>query len=136
MLLVDMVVYEKSEKGFNWIWEIKSVVVYQLLFFEVYKSVVGLFIVEVVCKLIWEFEENFWLFEFLFCIFQFLDQIVLFIVNLYFYFLLELSFYLGFVFGGVWLEEMLYFDLQEGLFVSSKVISYQYFDIVISQVFY
>jgi DNA repair protein RecO (recombination protein O) len=136
MSLVDMVAYEKHEKGLNRIREIKSAVVYQSLPFEVHKSAVGLFMAEVARKSIREPEENPRLFEFLFRTFQFLDQTALPISNLHLHFLLELSFHLGFVPGGAWSEETPYFDLQEGLFASSKAASHQYLDTVTSQVLY
>lgn len=116
MSLVDMVAYDKQERGLNRIKEIKSAAVYQSLPFDVQKSAVGLFMAEVARKSIREPEENPRLFRFLFRTFQFLDQTPAPIGNLHLHFLLEFSFYLGFVPSGEWSASTPYFDLQQGTF--------------------
>lgn len=136
MSLVDMVAYDKNEKGLNRIREIKSAAVYQSLPFEVHKSAVGLFMAEVARKAIREPEENRRLFEFLFRTFQFLDHTAAPISNLHLHFLLELSFHLGFVPGGAWSEQTPYFDLQEGIFTDHKNTGHQYLERDNSQVLY
>lgn len=136
MSLVDMVAYNKNEKGLNRIREIKNAAVYQSIPFEVRKSSVGLFMAEVARKTIREPEENKRLFGFLFRTFQFLDRTDAPIANLHLHFLLELSFYLGFVPGGTWTEQTPYFDLQEGVFSSSKMTGHQYLDEENSQALY
>ncbi len=118
MSLVDMVAYDKQERGLNRIKEIKSAAVYQSLPFDVQKSAVGLFMAEVARKSIREPEANQRLFDFLFRTFQFLDQTQAPIGNLHLHFLLELSFYLGFVPSGEWSASTPFFDLQEGTFTS------------------
>lgn len=128
MSLVEMVAYDKNEKGLNRIREIKSAGVYQSIPFEVRKSAVGLFMAEVARKAIREPEENKRLFDFLFRTFQFLDQTTEPIANLHLHFLLELSFHLGFIPGGVCSADTPCFDLQEGVFSSSNSTGHQYLD--------
>lgn len=118
MSLVDLVAYEHPGKGLNRIREIRSAGLYQSLPFDVRKSAVGLFMAEVARKTIREPEENERLFLFLFEAFQFLDRTEAPINNLHLHFLLELSFYFGFVPSGEWSESHPFFDLQEGLFAA------------------
>jgi len=118
MSLVEMVAYEKNEKGLNRIREIKSAEVFQTIPFDIHRSAVGLFIAEVARKVIREPEENQRLFEFLFRTFLYLDRTEASIANLHLHFLLELSFHLGVVPGGSWSESTPYFDLQEGIFAT------------------
>lgn len=136
MSLVDMVAYDKNERGLNRIREIKSAAVYQSIPFEVRRSAVGLFMAEVARKAIREPEENQRLFGFLFRTFQFLDTTDAPIANLHLHFLLELSFHLGFIPGGSWSENTPYFDLQEGVFSGSQTTGHQYLEQHSSQVLY
>lgn len=118
MSLVDMVAYDRHEKGLNRVRELRPAHVYRSLPFDVRKSAVGLFMAELAQKTIREPEENKRLFSFLFQSFQFLDETTGPIANLHLSFLLELSAFLGFMPGGDWSEETPLFDLQEGVFVA------------------
>jgi len=118
MSLVDMVAYDRHEKGLNRVKEMRSAYVYQHLPFEVPKSAVGLFIAEVARKAIREPEEQQELFRFLFDTFKFLDETTGAIANIHLWFMLRLSSFLGFVPGGDWTERTPIFDLQEGVFVA------------------
>lgn len=117
MSLVEMVAYDKHERGLNRVKEIRPAEVYHSLPFDVRKSAIGLFMIEVARKSIREPEHNPRLFEFLFRSFHFLDDTTGPVNNLHLHFLLELSFHLGFVPNGSWAEETPFFDLQEGIFV-------------------
>lgn len=136
MSLVDMVAYDKRERGLNRIREIKNAAVYQAIPFEVPRSSVGLFMAEVARKAIREPEENKRLFLFLFRTFQFLDRTDSPFGNLHLHFLLELSFHLGFVPGGTWSEDTPFFDLQEGVFSATKATGHQYLEPESSQILY
>lgn len=118
MSLVDMVAYDKHERGLNRVKEIRPAEVYRSLPFDVRKSAVGLFMVEMARKSIREPEHNPRLFEFLYRSFHFLDDTTGPIGNLHLHFLLELSFHLGFVPNGNWAAATPFFDLQEGVFVA------------------
>ena len=119
MSLVDMVAYDKSEKGLNRIKEMRSAYVYQSLPFDIRRSAVGLFIAEMARKTIKEPEENDRLFNFLYQCFQFLDTTQHSITNVHLWFLLRLSALLGFMPGGHWSEQTPFFDLEEGIFGAS-----------------
>lgn len=118
MSLVDMVAYDKHERGLNRVKEIRPAEVYRSLPFDVRKSAVGLFMVEIARKSIREPEHNPRLFEFLFRSFHHLDGTTGPIGNLHLHFLLELSFHLGFVPNGSCTAKTPFFDLQEGVFVA------------------
>ncbi len=118
MSLVDMVAYDRHEKGLNRVRELRPALVFQSLPFNVRKSAVGLFMAEMARKTIREPEENKRLFDFLYRTFRFLDETTGPIANLHLFFLLELSSFLGFVPAEEWSEKTPLFDLQEGIFVS------------------
>jgi len=119
MSLVEMVAYDRHEKGLNRVREIRPAHVYQSLPFNVRKSAVGLFVAEIARKTIREPEENKKLFGFLFRSFRFLDETTVPITGIPLYFMLELSMFLGFVPAEEWTEETPVFDLQEGVFVAA-----------------
>ena len=66
MSLVDMVAYDRQEKGLNRVRELRAAYVFQSLPFDVRKSAVGLFMAELARKTVREPEENKRLFNFLF----------------------------------------------------------------------
>jgi len=117
MSLVEMVVYEREDKSLHHIREIRAAHVYSTLPFELRRSAVGLFMVEVAQKTIREPEENKLLFNFLFETFCYLDETDNPINNIHLYFLLGLSTFLGFLPGGQFSAEKPFFDLKEGIFV-------------------
>jgi DNA repair protein RecO (recombination protein O) len=121
MSLVDLVGYEREEKGLNRIKEIKAAHVYTSLPFEVMKSSVGIFMAEVTRKVIREAEENKELFDFLFSVFQYLDETKESYANLHLSFLIELSYYLGFQAHDDNDDKNAVFDLREGVFTSETV---------------
>ncbi|MCB0571830.1 MAG: DNA repair protein RecO [Phaeodactylibacter sp.] len=116
MSLVEMVAYERQEKGLNRVRELQAAYVFQAIPFDLRKGAVGLFLAEIARKVIREPEENRPLFDFLFRSFRFLDGTGEPVANIHLYFLLELSYYLGFVPGGEWAPETPFFDMQEGTF--------------------
>jgi len=119
MSLVDMVAYEREDKSLHHIREIRAAHVYSALPFELRRSAVGLFMVEVAQKTIREPEENKLLFNFLFETFCYLDATDKPVNNIHLYFLLGLSTFLGFLPGGEFSAEKPFFDLKEGIFVSN-----------------
>ena len=119
MSLVDLVAYDRHEKGLNRVREMRPAHVYHSLPFDVRKSAVGLFMAEMARKSVREPEEHRALFDFLYHSFYFLDETTAPIANIHLYFLLKMSTFLGFVPGGDWSAETPVFDLQEGVFVDS-----------------
>lgn len=117
MSLVDIVAYHREDKDMTRIKELKAAYIFQSLPFDIYKSSVGMMMVEVAQKSIREKEENHSLFQFLFEYFQFLDETKDSVANVHLHFILELTAYLGFRPGGDFGVLTPVFDLQEGLFV-------------------
>ncbi len=119
MSLVEIVAYHRDDRDLTRIKEIKSAHIYQSLPFDVRRSAVGQFMIEIVRKTLRETEENPPLFQFLFKSFQFLDQTEHSFANVHLYFMLELSAFLGFLPGGEYQDETPFFDLKEGYFTST-----------------
>ncbi len=116
MSLVDMVVYHRDNKEMCRIKEIKSACVYQSIPFDVLRGAIGMFMIELVQKVIREREENVPLFEFLYDSFVYLDTSPHAVANLHLTFMLELTTFLGFVPNGKYESKTPFFDLQEGIF--------------------
>ena len=70
MYLVDFVAYDNPKRSLNRIKEISSEYVYQSLPFDIAKSAIGIFAIEVIRKSIKEEEANVPLFEFIRSFFQ------------------------------------------------------------------
>ncbi len=114
--LVDLVVYFREGKSMNRIKEIKAAHIYEKVPFDVFRSAVGMFIIELTRKTIRESEENEDLFLYLYNTLVVLDQSEFPINNIHLTFMIGLSAFLGFQptlndFG-----ENSFFDLQEGVF--------------------
>ena len=116
MSLVDLVVYDKEGKDLNRTKEVKPAYVYHSIPFEILRSSVGLFMVELARKTIKEAESNKPLFNFLFDSFLYLDSMNQGVANFHIYFTVQLTKYLGFMPGGDFKESTMFFDLEEGLF--------------------
>ena len=120
MSLVDLVVYHRDDKDMTRIKEIKAAHIYQSLPFNMAKSAVGQFMLELTRRAIREPEENKPLFDFIFESFQFLDETELPISNLHLYYMLRLSGFLGFMPEDNFSKNYPFFNLQEGIFVEKK----------------
>lgn len=120
MSLVDLVVYHRDDKDMTRIKEIKASHIYQSLPFEIAKSAVGQFMLELTRKAVREPEENLPMFDFVYEIFQFLDETQQSFSNLHLYFMLRLSGYLGFMPEDNFSKNYPFFDLREGMFVAEK----------------
>ena len=120
MSLVDLVVYHRDDKDMTRIKEIKAAHVYQSLPFDIAKSSVGQFMLELTRKAIREPEQNEELFRFVFNIFKFLDETDFSFSNLHLFFMLGLTQYLGFLPSDNFSKSCPFFDLREGIFVHEK----------------
>ncbi len=124
MSLVEIVAYDREDRDLNRLKEIKPVHIYQRIPFEIKRSGIGLFIIEVAQKCLRQTEQNEHLFNFLYHTFEWLDKSPHSVVNIHLCFLLQLSQFLGFAPGGNCTSATPFFDLQEGNFVDALPIKY------------
>lgn len=117
LTLLNLVVYHRENKNIQRISEIGFNYVFQKLPFEIVRSSIGLFLIEVIFKSIKEEEANPDLFEFLFEGIKNLDQIEENVADYHLYFLIHLTKHLGF-FPVPREGHEIYFDLREGGFTS------------------
>lgn len=113
--LLELVVYYKEKNQLQNVKELRSAEPYTSLPYDIKKSMVAVFINEVLNKTLKEEEANPGLFEFLFSSFLYLDRLETGYANFHLMFLLKLSEYLGF-YPALPEGETGYFDLQEGEF--------------------
>ncbi len=96
LTLLDMVVYYKNDRDLHRLSEIKTLVPFQSLPFEMAKSAIALFVTEMLNKVLKEETGSPVLFEFLMDSVLFLENARADFENFHLVFLLKLSFYLGF----------------------------------------
>ncbi|MEL6864252.1 MAG: DNA repair protein RecO [Bacteroidota bacterium] len=126
MSLVDMVTYYREDKEMNRIKEIKAAHIYTQTPFDMMRSAVGMFMVELARKTIREKEENKALFNFLYGSFKYLDETKDSVANLHLKFMLDLTVFAGFLPNGQYSEQYPYFDLQEGEFTADEPMHFHY----------
>ncbi|MCC7303672.1 MAG: DNA repair protein RecO [Bacteroidia bacterium] len=117
--LVELVAYEKENRGLQRIREIRTEVHY-INREDIRRSSILLFLDEVLCQVIREEEKNPLLFEFLHSSLQILDVLPGNPSNFHLSFLLQLSKYLGFFPHGNYSEFCPWFDLKAGEFVPEE----------------
>ncbi|MBA3647350.1 MAG: DNA repair protein RecO [Chitinophagales bacterium] len=117
--LLDMEVYYRENRNLNRLKEFQFSHIFAVLPFDLLKSSIGLFMIEVLQKSIHEEEKNTSLFYFIYEKIKSLDQNTRIPSNFLIQFLIELSIYLGFFPNGKFSKETPYFDLSEGTFVTS-----------------
>jgi len=118
--LVDMVAYFRDNKPMNRIKEIKAAQIYESIPFDLMKGTMSLFLVELAQKTIKEEEGNPELFNFLFNRFTTLDKLDGIHPNYHLYFMLDLSWYLGFYPGGEWSLDTPWLNMRDGKFVKEE----------------
>jgi DNA repair protein RecO (recombination protein O) len=96
LTLLDMVVYYKNDRDLHRISEVKTIYPFQSLPFEVAKSTIGMFITEMLNKVLKEEAGSPVLFRFLIDSILFLESAQSNFENFHLAFLLKLSFFLGF----------------------------------------
>lgn len=116
MTLLDLVVYNRDGKDLNRVKELKVLHPYQQLPYDVRRSSVGLFLIEVARKSIREASSNPELFRFLLERFLLLDQLDTGLGHYHLHAMIGLTRYLGFQPGGDFELGKSIFDLREGLF--------------------
>ena len=112
--LLDMVVYHKEQANLLRISECGFAHIYEDMPFNIVKSSLLIFYLEILNKIVGEHETNEALFDFLFEIFIELDQTTKPLANHHIWFLLALTKYLGCYPTS---SPETYFDLKEGMFV-------------------
>lgn len=122
--IIDMVAYDKDDKLAR-IKECQLSHYYQHLAFDVVKSSVGLFILEVCKNAIREREENVELFDFIHSRLLYLDSDKLINLSLFsIKFMLELSQHIGFMPINNYNQDEIYFDLYNGKFKDDNTEKY------------
>lgn len=117
--LVDVVAYHQPEKTMQRIKEIQAGYIYSSLPFDVHKSAIGMFMLEVARRAIREQEANQPLFQYLWDVFTFLDTEKSAYANLHLSFLTHLSYYLGFMPTDDAGRTGIVFDMKEGVFLEN-----------------
>lgn len=120
MGLVELVAYHKPGDGLTRIKEIRADVLYQSIPFQIVKSTLGTFLIEVTKKSIKEKEQNIELYEFLRSAFLTLDKTSVAVHSFHLIYLLKLSEHIGFGVESRWSEDCPWFDMEEGLFVPDE----------------
>jgi DNA repair protein RecO (recombination protein O) len=115
--ILDLVVYRKDRKGLQHIKEYQLGHLYSSLPFDIIKSSIALFIIEVLSKVIKDEEPDADLYDFAEETLKELDALDKTDPNFHLYFLLRLSRFLGFLPSGEYDPPYEYFDLKEGSFV-------------------
>jgi DNA repair protein RecO (recombination protein O) len=117
--LVELVAYHQPEKSINRLKEIQAGYIYSSLPFDVHKSSIGIFMLEVARRAIREQEANPPLFQYLWDIFTFLDAEKSAYANLHLSYLAHLTHYLGFMPTDDAGKNGIVFDMKEGLFIEN-----------------
>jgi DNA repair protein RecO (recombination protein O) len=115
MTIVDLVAYHRDDKDLTRIKEIKAHVIYSTIPFEVPRSAVGLFMIEIARNTVQGHEAAPELFSFIIDNFKYLDSAKHF-SNLHIHFLVHLATFSGFQINGAFSDAVPYFDLQNGNF--------------------
>lgn len=120
MSIVDLVAYFRVDKDMHRIKEMIPAEIYDGISYNIVKSSVGLFMIEVAQKTIREAEQNVPLYDFLETSFLLLDNSKHSLANFPMGFLLELSTFLGFRPDLSRKKEQSLFDLREGRFIAGN----------------
>lgn len=120
MSLVEMVVYAREGKELHHVKELRSAFPFQTIPFDIIKSSVGTFMLELAQKTIKESEANEELFHFLFHSFILLDQTKENVANLHLSFMVKLCDFLGILPEPQLDASYHYFDLKEGVFLNAS----------------
>lgn len=127
--ILDLVVYHNELKNLQRIKEFKWGIVYENIFFNVFKNAVAVFMIELLQKSLKQPETNPELFHFTEDAFVHLDHAAPSeAANFPLYFALQLSNFYGFRFADKYTDHAIYLDLQEGEFVPERPQHNHYLD--------
>lgn len=119
MFLLEFVGLESPKMEMHRLKDVRTAMVMTSIPFDIKKSTVSLFMAEVLYRVVREVEANSPLFEFVAGSIEALDSITEGTANFHLWFLVRLSFFLGFYPGNEYTEGS-WFDIQEGLFTPIK----------------
>ena len=120
MYLVEIEAYDNPRKELNRIKEIKSEEPYSAIPFDIKKSAIGVFALEVFRKSITERETNQALFDFIHSFFIYLDRAQSDYLNSHLWFTIHLTGFTGFLPFGDCNANTPYFDIEKGEFVGFR----------------
>jgi DNA repair protein RecO (recombination protein O) len=120
LTLVDLVVYHKTKSNIQNIKEIKIAYPFNSIPYNIYKSSIAVFLNEILYHVIKEEEANVELFKFLFNSIQILDLNNEAYATFHYFFLVQLTKYLGFFPKNNFSDKNCNFNLEEGNFTSQK----------------
>ena len=119
MNILDLVVYNKDSAKINRIKEVQMSYVFKFLPFDIYKSSIALFLVEIISKSLKEKEPNKEFYDFCENSLIFLDQTNKNISTFHLIFLIKMSQFLGFNPESNYSASKIFFDLREGKFTNN-----------------
>ncbi len=125
--LIDLVAYEKKGRNMHRIKEVQAAYLYNTMPYDIKKSAVGLFITEVVQKVLQGEEEHPELFDFLYDTYRFLDTTQTSIANIPITFLLNLTEFLGIQPDNNFGNDAAVFNMMEGRFQSEPDLEHPHF---------
>lgn len=117
LFILDMDIYYKPNRDIQRVKEMKNLIAFSSIPYQVVKSTLALFMAEILYKSIREEESNEELFDYLFHTIQLLDMTETGISNFHIMFLLQLTKYLGFYPVRSYCREKPIFDLRNGTFI-------------------
>lgn len=117
MYIVEIEAYDNPRKDLNRIKEIKVALTYRSIPFDIKKSAIGIFALEIFRKSIRERETNSLLFDYTYQFYSYLDEVQDGYFNSHLWFTIHLTQFHGFLPSGVCDQQTPYFDLQKGQFV-------------------
>ena len=119
--ILEIDVYKRNNKELQFLKEFRFKTIYNSVAFNIIKSSMMIFIMEILNKALKEEETNEQLYEFLEKSFLHLDAYKEINLNFHLHFLMQLTAYLGFIPSENYNEEYGYFDLSEGVFLNNTV---------------
>ena len=119
MNILDLVVYNKDSAKINRIKEVQMSYVFKFLPFDIYKSSIALFLIEIISKSLKEKEPNKEFYDFCENSLIFLDQTNKNISTFHLIFLIKMSQFLGFNPESNYSTSKIFFDLREGKFTNN-----------------
>lgn len=117
--ILEIDVYKRNNKELQFLKEFRFKTIYSSVTFNIIKSSMMIFIMEILNKALKEEETNEQLYEFLEKSFLQLDGAEEINLNFHLHFLMQLTAYLGFIPAENYDEQYCYFDLSEGIFLNN-----------------
>ena len=120
LTLLEMEVSHRENKPLQFIKEFRRAYVYQSIPFDTLKSTISFFLLEVISKAIREHEPNDEMFEFIYDSLCTLDETEKLNPDFHLLFLVHFARHLGFAPHGNFSNEICFFEMSEGVFISQQ----------------